>query len=107
MFVISPEVLPNIERISATTRISSLTGFTKTAGSSAYMLVLNLAILLLIGVRKPSLVANSNNLFSGSIARMKSMGGAGPPALNLCSVCTTFLGFHSARLRRRRLKVVR
>ena len=82
IFVNSPDAVPKQERMCMVSWTSSLVGFRKMAASSAYRLSLSLAEDRVNGVRSPSLVANSNNLCSGSIARMNNIGDKGSPYRN-------------------------
>ena len=79
MLVSSPETAPKVVRMCKVSWTSSLAGFKKMAASSAYKLSLSLADLLVIGESAPSLVAKSNSRWSGSIARMNSIGDKGSP----------------------------
>jgi hypothetical protein len=74
-----PDALPKISRISAMVAISSLTGLTKRATSSAYILHRNLTALLLNGENNPSSVAISKRRCSGSMASINNMGERGSP----------------------------
>jgi hypothetical protein len=56
-------------------------GLMNKAASSAHMLVLSLATLLLMGVSALFAVARSNNCCKGSMARINNMGERGSPCL--------------------------
>jgi hypothetical protein len=79
MFVIKPDALPKMLRISATVWISSFIGLTNIAASSAYMLMRILANRVLIGDSSPSLEAISSKRCRGSMARMNNIGERGSP----------------------------